>query len=648
MTKNLCLLLLVLSNTIFMYAQKNVPEFGKISTEELTMKSCSFEPDANAMKLLDTEEAGFDLFYSGTKLKTEKRVRIKIFNERGYKYATIHIPYFSKKGIAKIKELRGAIYSINAEGKTVTEKLDRKDFFKEKAAENIGMVTFTFPNLKSGCVIEYSYTTVENNINFIKPWLIQDEFPVLYTSRTFTTPVQSKIFEHPYGTDSIASSYYLYRSDQYRSKTYYKENIPSFVAEPYMNSVSDNLIRATFLFFPFGASYYENSKVSYSWVWQAASKQLIASKFFEEQVYTPIPGTEKIIDSANKISNRSERIGYVFEEVKKIAPLHPEQTTKAENLTDAWINKDGTSSEINLILLNILMKCNIPSMPLLISTRDNGKINKEFPSQGQLDGIDVLAFDSTTALILDAGQKFQSYLNPPLNILNREAFLIGQDSSQLVVIRDNRPLLKQVLTIAASMNDEGILNGTATVEYYDYAKSYKLDTTLLNESNKDGRLSDRYATEMTVISSSKTDAVTEDDPLTETIQFRYEPSNTNDFVFITPQLFSEKIKNPFVAEKRNTDLDFGCNQLFKLNLLINLPKSYVVEHLPKNISIASPDSGFFYKITYNNLEPEKLVIEQSFEVQQTEYSREKYSMIQAFFKKMFGLMAEEIIVKKKK
>ena len=65
--------------------------------EELQMNSCSFEPGAAAMKLFDKQEIEFEFMTYGARMKTERRIRIKIFNEKGYPQASIKIPYLNKK-----------------------------------------------------------------------------------------------------------------------------------------------------------------------------------------------------------------------------------------------------------------------------------------------------------------------------------------------------------------------------------------------------------------------------------------------------------------------------------------------------------------------------------------------------------------------
>ena len=233
-------------------AQKELPDFGKIDPADLRMKTCSFESSANAMKLFDVQEIEFEPNDYSSKLRTERRVRIKIFNEKGYKYASVRIPYFSKKRSTKIKELRGVIYNLDAEGNVITEKLEKKDFFKEKAEDNIGIINFTFPNLKPGSVIEFSYTKIEKNIIQIDPWVAQADIPTAYASTVLITPGFSRVKEKILGADSIEQrSERLTKFNYARNKkTYFKENIVSFQPEPFMSSSKDNLMKVIFFLIP--------------------------------------------------------------------------------------------------------------------------------------------------------------------------------------------------------------------------------------------------------------------------------------------------------------------------------------------------------------------------------------------------------------
>ncbi|MBK8953125.1 MAG: DUF3857 domain-containing protein [Chitinophagaceae bacterium] len=133
--------------------------------------------------------------------------------------------------MAKIKDLKAIIYNLDKDGKIQTQKLERKDFLKEMAIEYVGLVNFTFPNLTPGSVIEYKYTTVENNIVYFQPWDIQDEIPVLYTSKTIIIPEETALFERVLGTDTISKKEDYYRNEppgknlEYSWHTIYRQSV---------------------------------------------------------------------------------------------------------------------------------------------------------------------------------------------------------------------------------------------------------------------------------------------------------------------------------------------------------------------------------------------------------------------------------------
>src|SRR5688572_27950773 len=171
----------------FLFAQRTFPEFGKSDMSELELKSCSFEPDANAMVLFDVQEVEFEAQAFGDRVNTIRRVRIKIFNEKGYSAGTVRIPYYSKRKLTKVNELKGTIFSLDASGQIVSQSISENDFYFEKAQKKIAVIKFTFPNLKAGSVIEYSYSITEKDRAQLDPWIIQRDIPVAYASNVIIT-----------------------------------------------------------------------------------------------------------------------------------------------------------------------------------------------------------------------------------------------------------------------------------------------------------------------------------------------------------------------------------------------------------------------------------------------------------------------------
>ena len=641
------IILIALFTCSALMGQKKIPSFGDIDVSDLKMTSCNFEPDAPALKLFDITETDFNLFSNGSsKMKIEHRVRIKIFNEKGYEYATVRIPYISKRGIGKIKELRGIVYTLDNSGKIIKEELERNDFFKQNVVENLGMVSFTFPNLKPGSVVEYSYTRVENNIYQIDPWIIQSEIPVQYSSFSIKTPPFAVLKGKLFGPDSVEFKSKISNNYGPGKNAFYKENITSFKPEPFMTSDKDNMMKMVFFHIP-QPSLYAGLLTSSQNIWREVGDYFLRSEKIIGQIKKIIPGAEKIVDSANKISSVPDRIKYIYTSVRKQVPGKTQQTINPEDIIEAWNNHSGNTADINIILLNLLDKAKIACYPILVSTRDNGIISKDFPTFSQLNGLDVVAMiDSSKYFLLDASIKFQSVNTPPLNILNREVLLLRPGYINWFIVTDERSLLKQSITLFCDLKESGIVEGEASVQHYHYAKSYMLDSNLKDEENKNKKIFDEKPPGLTIISAKQELTEDDDDPLYESISFTYQPQQTDNYYFLNPQFLTPQRNNPFIADKRNTDIDLICNQQIIISVNLNLPESFEVDHLPKNIIVRAPDSSFYYKRSYS-ASSGIIHLTQIFEISRAIFFKEDYAGLKEFFSRMYTLMNEEVVLKKK-
>src|SRR5215213_9341043 len=131
--KYIFLLLIGVGAQFWLTAQKILPEYGTVILADLQLKECPFDKGASAMKLFDTQEITLEVSNAGFyHLITERRVRIKIFNSTGFEFANIKLPYYGRSRSVKIKELSGVVYNLGPNETIVTQKLEKKDFFKEK------------------------------------------------------------------------------------------------------------------------------------------------------------------------------------------------------------------------------------------------------------------------------------------------------------------------------------------------------------------------------------------------------------------------------------------------------------------------------------------------------------------------------------
>ena len=136
--------------------------YGKVDQADLEMKTCDFEKDANAEVLFDKGSVyyGADLY----SITNEIHRRIKIFNDNGKTAADIHIPYYGGNHLEYVTGIQAQTINL-VDGKVEITKLDKKLIYTKIIDKWRNEITFTMPNVKPGCIIEYKYNW--NTIDFL-------------------------------------------------------------------------------------------------------------------------------------------------------------------------------------------------------------------------------------------------------------------------------------------------------------------------------------------------------------------------------------------------------------------------------------------------------------------------------------------------
>jgi hypothetical protein len=201
--------------------------YGKIDIADLKMPGCDFEKDANAMILFNKCSLRFDM----NNIFFEHHIRLKIFNLNAVKLADIRIGFTNNKDIMAISNLRAETINLNGDKVEIT-KVDKKSIYKQKVDKWESEINFSFPAVKAGSVLEYSYEEQINFIRSIPDWYFQGGLPVRYSECNISVP-----------------KLYTYKLQLHTSQPLVKnadtviamENIPSLQKEPFMDSYTDNL-----------------------------------------------------------------------------------------------------------------------------------------------------------------------------------------------------------------------------------------------------------------------------------------------------------------------------------------------------------------------------------------------------------------------
>ena len=146
-------------------------KFGKIAIKDFETDALLKDSSANALIIANIGSTEFLVKSNEGRmyLSFDEFKRIKVLKKTGFEIATISIPiYVNDKGLSeKLENLKAVTYNLE-NGKIVETKLQASEVFSEKSTKNWTIKKFTFPNLKEGSIIEYSWIIIINSFRCIK------------------------------------------------------------------------------------------------------------------------------------------------------------------------------------------------------------------------------------------------------------------------------------------------------------------------------------------------------------------------------------------------------------------------------------------------------------------------------------------------
>lgn len=629
--------------------QPTTQPFGKIDVADLELKSCDFEQGANAMVLFDKGIIAYDENFD---LSMERHVRIKIFNDKGKDLANIRVEFFSGNHLEYINGVQAQTINL-VDGKPEIIKLDKKLIYTEVVDKSRSALVFSMPNVKSGSVIEYKYVLNTNSIVNFPDWYFQDMIPSRYNELTTVMPeqlsfsIKSNLKQQLVKFNETDDARTVFGTTFRLKKTLRAlANIPSLPDEPYMSSYADNLQSLTYHLVsvkPVGGVVR-----TFADSWPKVGRILADEPDFGQQLKRKLEGEEAIIAKAATYKTADEKIAYIFNTVRDAMKWNGANRWYTNDGTvKAWEKKTGNSAEINLILYHLLKKAGLPVYPMVVSTRDHGKVTRYYPFLYQFNKAVVYADLGSKTYVLDASGKYNIYSETPASLLNSSGLYIDKDKSVFDIIElEKEEPVRQVVLINAEIKPGGKMAGTASISSFGYNR-----INSLGRYKTDGEK--KYADFLTdnnnalKITSLKLDNIEIDTlALKQDIEFTQDLTGADEnYIYFNANLFSSLRTNPFLSESRSTDVEFGYHNNYLISGTFVIPANYKVDALPKGASMMMSDTSVVFKRVVAS-DGSNIVIRYSVDFRNAVYSKANYPEFYAFCKKMYEMLNEPIVLKK--
>ena len=271
----------------------------------------------------------------------------------------------------------------------------------------------------------------------------------------------------------------------------------------------------------------------------------------------------------------------------------------------------GNNADINMLLIQSLKDVGLEAAPVVLRSRDQGKLPHNFPS-----------FQKLTTFIVGIKQPTQQYAYvdassaggwfnalPATLLVDRARLLLKDKKSQWINLQ--KISKSQTTTIIeATLTADGVLKGELSSHYNGLAAvKHKGDSEVI-PFNIQGDVSDGKISVC---------------PFPPTLDLQH---------------------SKLEAGHRLMPVEFPCEESQQVTINITLPEGYVLENAPKPIAASTPDKGVNGRYSVMIIEG-KVQVQYLFSVSKVSHPESNYEALRGMFDMFDNFTKEKIVVIKK-
>lgn len=633
--KLLTLFWLLFTSTII-YAQSDFPSFGSFNAEEINLKQCDFDPEAEAIILLDKAVVNYGEDYE---MLTERRIRIKILNDKGLDRANIIIPFYTKDDYEHISKVEAYTFNFNQAGAEAPIMVDKKSIYTEKRNNLYSLIKFAMPAVKVGSIIEYHYLSTMKSYSGLEDWTFQNDLPTLNSN--FLLHVLPRA-EFAYTVQKKRDYRIEIKPMPDQGMVYFAmEKLPALREEPYMDARRDYVQKVMFQFSGYLSA--SGSKIDVNTTWRSTAYELMSDKSFGSQLDKDL----KLPEIKRLVQNETTEFGKVkaiYDYVKANFVWNGYQSRYAINtIKNIWDKKSGTNGELNLLLVNLLTTSGLETYPVLVAERNYGKIDTTYPFLDKFNKPVAFVIADGKQYLLDATQDYCPVGLTPYPILGTSAFLVDKKKFSIIKISPGNKSYKNVININGTIDGRGMVTAEAEAKSYDYSRQKRMESLKYDKKRFINEYFEKPYDGLTIDSFLVVPPEDDTMALRQVIRYKQQLNESGGYLFVNCNLFTGLEKNPFISNIRFTNVNFGYPYHIVVEESFKLPEGAKVE-IPEGRVIRSADNKIEV-IKQVSVENGELKVYLRFVQTLTLVRSDDYNGLKNFYKEMIDILNEPVLLK---
>lgn len=574
-------------------AQDPPMKWGKVSEEHLAMTD--FPADSNAVAVILGDYGEVEFTRDGMEMTVHHRV--KLLSEAAYDdYGTVTIRY--DKESQDLARLKAQTLVPRPGGGFDRVKVDKKSFFREEIGEDLEARRFTFPALQPGAIVEYSFTIKYEYIFFMPDWSFQSSEPVLWSEFRVEVPDH---YAYTFAYNNIWPEFYI--SEQVEKKRpggditlfrWVMKDMPAIRSEPFMTTPSDYRasLDGQLAQYRRGNGTVENT----SNTWERLQNTLEDHKSFGKQM-KPSGDVRRLSESLTEgLSAPREKLDALYTYVRdQVEWLGSRGLFAEEDMDRVLESKQGDRADKAILLIALARAAGLEADPVLISTRDHGRVKQFYPMIRQFNQLLVRVDMGSEALLLDPNAS-----NAPLGMLgwrslNGAGMLLPKDGAPVWISLQSDVAYRNMIALDGTLTEEGTFAGQLIASDAGYSGLIKRNRYENADSDedfvRDTFLDDVPDAEFTAPLVEHADAPDETLRTTAQVMLPGAAQAAGEYLYVFPVLLGRLEESPLRAAERAYPVDLAYKRDLIYNLRFAIPEGYVVDEMPSPLRVSMEGGG---------------------------------------------------------
>lgn len=656
------ILLFTVSLISFAASAQDFP-FGEVSQEEMDMQKYDKDTSAHALVLNEHGRARISETSSeDVNLIFEHHIRIKFFDDKEFeRYGTFDISIYSSDGLVyeKLVDVKAVTYYRDDAGNLQKADLDPKKIFRVEQDKHHTLVKFAMSALRKGCIIEIKYE-IESPYywNHFHSWMFQDYLPKLNSQFEAIIPgfwnYNASLRGYLKLTDSKATidrecfTYHGAKSDC-SHLTFTMKDVPAFVREEYMTSPNNYLSGVYWQLAEF-TNLRTGAKEKYSKDWKDLDRELKEQYWFGGQLKRKEMLKDRVTPVIAGKTDSLAKAKAVYTFIQKSFKWNERANDgSVDGIKKALDAHTGDAGDINLALVNALTSAGIPTEAVLISTRENGSINKLYPTINDFDYVIARTSIGGKVYLLDATDPMLPFGMLPLRCLNDQGRVFNVDKPSYWMDMNTAQRAKTTYNIELTLGDDGKLKGN--IIRYSSSYSGYLRRKEIKKYNSLDEYVDHLSSDMPGTKILKSDIVNVDSldmPVGETYQVEmnaYDGMNHDRFGF-NPFIIGKLKTNPFKLARRDYPVDMGIPSEERYIVTVHLPAQYTIDNPPQGQAFAMASQGGRFITDFQN-DDSTFTFSYVTQINSSVFGTDEYNSLKELFNRIVTAEKTQLEFKKK-